>query len=778
MSTNGTNGGVIVGAGMRLDDLPLEVQSSYRKKRAAAWQTECWDYFQAIGEVNYGTSQLGDAISKIRLFPAIRLSREGEPVDATDPEALAAALKENPTPPRGVSAQRVEGAEEAAAALARLNDGLEDGLAGFQREFVIHDQVTGESCLVGEGSGLGERFDLLSVEEITADRDSDKYIIKTGPDDHGRRIDPGSPDVFIGRMWRKSPRWSNQADSPLRAVRTECDELLILSRGIRGSARSRAHNGVLVFPHGFEVLATTAAEDADPAGLPTTMPAQLTNALVAPIANEADVSSVVPVMIQGPGDQIQYIKHIPLERPIDQVAVDTRNELVRRIGQGLNFPVELVTGMAHINHWTAWQITQSLFDANLEPIVLTMCQALWSAFVRPMMEAAGVEPELARQLMLWYDASALITHPNEGEDVVKAYDRFEASGDALRRVTGLGDDDKPPPEEVAERVARAATIRGGTPTSVDGAIGPPDATGPGSGEAMAAAGFPPARQRGGDVGARLAEIDRRLRMRLQVAANAALRRALERAGNRLRSLARGNDAAVAAAAGVGPAEVASTFGPTMVAALGTSPGDLLTGEFDDLEGDYERLVARAQAQARRLTAAELDLADDEAADLERTQDERRHEGAAVLVLGLLALARERIYNPSPAAPPVGEHDTAMAVDPGLVRSALAMAGGGELGADGPQGGVAAGVDVLGIFAEHGQVVAGWRWVYGDSERSFPPHLALDGAEFDTWSDETLAVQPDDEWLGLPFYRPGDHLGCACDFEPALAQASDQQEAAA
>jgi hypothetical protein len=54
------------------------------------------------------------------------------------------------------------------------------------------------------------------------------------------------------------------------------------------------------------------------------------------------------------------------------------------------------------------------------------------------------------------------------------------------------------------------------------------------------------------------------------------------------------------------------------------------------------------------------------------------------------------------------------------------------------------------------------WLYGETgRRTFNGHLQMDGLVFRDWRDEALTISPQDRWLRVDRYRPGDHWGCAC-----------------
>ena len=288
-------------------------------------------------------------------------------------------------------------------------------------------------------------------------------------------------------------------------------------------------------------------------------------------------------------------------------------------------------------------------------------------------------------------------------------------------------------------------------------------------------------------GRRLMELDRDLRSRLLVAANDAMNRALERAGNRLRS--RTNGTPLRATLRTVPVTHAFvTLGPGAVAQLGFSEADALDGAWDDLEQQFRTWGANAQEQALDIagqvasgfTRAERSaLALRQAADLD--------EAWGWMVEALDALAGGRLYDPTPTAPDVGEFDPTLSVPSGLVRHAMARAGGatglvtdGNGGAlvtlvDGgtrPAGGIGTGELIRGALRDAGASVEAYRWVYGPALRkhNFAPHMHLDGQVFQNFDDPVLTNSHG--WPPYGYYMPGDHKGCMCDFEPVVVPAED------
>src|SRR3990167_475775 len=111
---------------------------------------------------------------------------------------------------------------------------------------------------------------------------------------------------------------------------------------------------------------------------------------------------------------------------------------------------------------------------------------------------------------------------------------------------------------------------------------------------------------------RIAEAERELRVRLQVAADAAMKRALEKGGAKLRSIAQRDRSAktAIAASGVTNDALISQF-PDLVASLEQTPDGLIGDSFVQFADFWDREVQNAQYQliemlTNGLTAAGLD----------------------------------------------------------------------------------------------------------------------------------------------------------------------------
>lgn len=784
------------------------------------WQEDAWTYRDEVGELRYALQFLSNVCRRMRLYPALASPAGVDPTPIGD---IDPADDEDPVAPQLV-ADALDQVRRLAAGRAHAGEILGVGAELFE--------ITGEGMLVGRVSGDTEHWSIHSVDEV---RWADGTWTVSG--------EPGSPEGsavaldpdldYVARLWRPHPRYSARADSPMRALLDVCEELITTGRAIRVITRSRLPAGLLLLPEEL-TLAGTADTDTEEAAEDVLI-AELGNALSTAVNDEASPASLVPFLMRGPGDQLDKVRLVQFLRDADPTLLDRQEKALRRLGMGLDVPPEIIVGMAEVNHWTAWQVDDSTFRHHVEPLVQVLVDALTVAFLRPALLALGHPPDQVARVVLWYDPADVVSKPNRGQDADLAHDRGTISDEAHRRARGFDEGDAPSEDEL---VRRAGLERGvladpvlreilavllGQRALIDGVTDPAAGTSSGAPaadpvDAPAETGPPPedtarvdpagltaaadaeaeARRRA-QLSRRLAAIDRDLRARLHAAADAAVARAVERAGARVRAAAQRPPAGAdlghlrAQAQGVPVAQVPARLGRDVVTAgLGLDTAQLLADAFAVLAGQWQEWVPAAQEEAID-TAAALAGLDRDTTPVRRAVATLRDvlaagatEGLRWLLARLTDLTSTALYDPAPAVEPRGEVSAAR-VPVGIVRGALAYAGGGPVHVT-PTGlsavpgqplpGIGTGGPIAELLTASGLAVDDYEWVYGVSARPFEPHRDLDGARFDSWADPVLDARPGDAtWIG-PIYVPGDHPGCHCDYAPRWGgvSAQDQLEA--
>ena len=431
----------------------------FRSRRVAganAWQTEAWEYYDAIGEIKYAFSLVASVASRIRLYAA-----------AVDNPA------EPPMPVRNSDSVDPRLASAAERALSRL-DSAYGGQAGLLRDAALNLAVAGECYLVQiperKGQNLPETWDIRSVDEVQVDPKGAYTVTPrremsnmTGQKKHGQIILPANS--FVGRIWRAHPRYSDEADSSLRGLLDMCAELLLLNRTFRATARSRLNAGALYLPDGLSVAASPDPDypydDDDsmnqaytPEEAADEFEDQLMDAMTTPIRDEDSASAVVPLIIRGPAELGDKIKQFKFERSFDPALAQRADRVLERILQGLDVPKDIVTGLANVKYSNALQIDESLYKAHIEPLMLLIADAITVVYLRPYLIANGFDPAQVERICVWYDPSQVATRNDRAADADAGFDRGVISGDAWRRSHGFTEQDGPTPTEVALRLLR------------------------------------------------------------------------------------------------------------------------------------------------------------------------------------------------------------------------------------------------------------------------------------------------------------------------------------
>lgn len=822
------------------------------------WQTEAWEYSREVPEIKYSNSFMGNVMAKCRLFVAVRDADDPEapPIPATDPEAglpPGAALRAQ------MELDRLKGPLGGRAEILRAgNMNLEIAGEGYiigwgPREQPIVDPDTEQPT--GEVEIIPEQWGVYSVSQVTPK--AGRFEVKLRPSDKElRTLDPNL-DAII-RVFQRDPEWSLEADCNMRGVLSECEALVLLTNSIKADAKSRMSAGYLLIPHELSTGPDreTDPEDGEEAPVDPFLQ-ELYDGAVDPVEDPSSAAAVAPTFIRGPADALKEFRHVTITRTADQYVLAKITAGIERIARGLNLPVEVVMGHQQTTFANALQVSKDTFNDHFQPRCMLIADALTVGFLVPNLIEAGMDPDVAERLVVWFDPSDMIAQPNPIDTADKGYEMGLLSGEAWRRAGNWSEDDAPDPvEQLVQAVLKLGQFDPsitsaildllGVPLDIQPAAAPAPAFAQAAGvrQLLAAAitnrydvngngarrtldqlmvdvlardpsiehvSPPPleltaSRTARRNRGHELTMLDRDLRVRLLTAADAALTRALEKAGNKLRSKA-GQTRTLAKAGFIHSVYVASHLGRKLVADAGFSDDDLIgVDAWSGLESSFRAWVAAAQQKALAIVGDVVDLsaahrstlALRQAADLDRAWLWMRDE--------LHKLAVGRLFAPDPTAPAAGEFDPSVRIPVGLVRQALAIAGGatglahveprrpalravggGSMGNPGaeaegqpvfvavnndqPLGGVGLGELVGETLVEGGAGVEGFVWVYGPAFRAHPfdPHEELDGVPFVNFDDDVLAsgnASEDASWIG-PFLYPGDHDGCNCDFEPTL-----------
>lgn len=811
------------------------------------WQPESYEYFDDVGIVKQTLMFRSNLMSRVRLFPAVRPldDPEGQPIPVSDPQSGI---------PPAIAAQ-------AQAEIQRIK-GRSGGLPEVLRLLDLNIEIAGECFIIGiapreelvdDPENPGQKMLLLHLEswavrsvletEISGEG---KYKIKD-EDDKTIELDEAKGDVVV-RIWQRHPAYAGRADCHMRAVLTDCESLVLLTNEVKAESKSRQGNGILAIPNTMSVTTPSRTEplpddndedddgefdeiddepDVEDEPAAATIGEVLEEAIMEPIADPGSAWSVWPVIVIGPAEDIDKIKHIQLHREASEYLEDRIAARKEAIAQGLNMPIEVAKGHANTTFANAEQIDADIIEKHIEPSCVTVVDMMTVGLLQPALADSGVAPDYAERIIVWYDASALKQDHDPAEFADKGVELDVISDEAWRRYRGFSEDDAPPP---LDRLVRAILKRGLVDPQLVTAVlqvldtgidfpDPADMPSSGTGvvpqaslvdglramergdmsarglvlaglmqvrdaaAALRASATPDSTEAGS--GARLAAGDKELATKTLALVNAAMTRQLERAGSRLKARQGPTHETLRT---VNPLYAGRMLGPNLVHELGVDESTLFDDAgFDTAVEQFTTWAKHWQGRALKIAAALAGFSTAKIAHLESQQQQHLADSADWMRDHLADLATDRLYNPDPLAPERGEYDPSSRVPPGLVRCALAIAGGAVglelartrsedayvmVNTDGTApGGIGTGPLLHGAILDEGTIVVeGWQWDYGDSYRKSPfeGHESLDGMVMESAVDFT--VDPEDAFVG-DHYFPGDHDGCACgDLIPVYAQA--------
>jgi hypothetical protein len=567
----------IRGSGKRVAE---DKRGAGRKPRTTLpWQERALAYYDMIGELHFASQFYARPLSRLKLGVAYRNPEDGslEPIES----GPAVDLLERVQDPGG---------------------GRTVMLSTYGQLMFI----TGESYMLNTVDEEGvEKWEIVSTDELKFDATAGTYTRRASGSGMGEELKAAADDEFepvdkeaiVYRLWKRHPRYSGWADSPMRAILDIAEELVMLTLAVRARARSRlAQSGILYVPNELSPQPIGAIGDEDPAADPFID--DLTTHFVTPIEDEGTAAAVVPFVVRGPAkigdvnakDAFFHLSTHDLEETYPEAAL--RKEAVERIALGLDMPPEALLGMTDANHWTAWQVADEIWQSHLAPIAQQFCDDLTSVFIRPAAKAEGVER--AEEIVVTYDAAEILTNPDRGKDAEMLYKQRAIGKAALRDAVGFEEEDAPTDEELAEMLAvalRDASLIGGDTAAevvpVDEDPRPP------------AEEEQPSRNGAGPEGEASA--------RVLGAAEMALVRCRELAGSRLRSKHRAR-AEMKVCDGRPNTEVAALLGPITLEQLGADPMDLVSEGSSAFQGlllswGYAAPEAQALGQMLEMYAA-------------------------------------------------------------------------------------------------------------------------------------------------------------------------------
>lgn len=759
-----------------------------------------WGYYRSVDVVHFGMGFKRNAALRAKFFPAIRTD---------DPNAE----------PEAIPLEKRDADMGIAVDVFQRLDGGRGRIAEALGDLIIHLDVVGVGFPVYQlrpdpdlEDGLEDRLTVYSTIEVRRQSNGLLHRVdERGNPEAGKwQI---SRDDLAAHVWRPSPERRADPDSPLRAVADECDLLLQIAGMFQASMLSRINNGLIVLDNSLRPIPPPIQEEGEERK-PDPFLNDMVTAFGAPIAQPNHPSRYTPYFLFGDNINETKIQKVDLGRTITPQDLELLEIIQGRVATGIDLPPELITGLAQMNHWGTWYIDAAAYRQHVDPPLLLGMDGLTRYIYWPLLRKAGIEDP--SRFVIWRDISALTASANRVADAVALWDRGLIKGEAVRAVAGYdetdavdGDPEPGPGSKKADVDSQQDPNRPEGPPASDSPTGEDT-----EGTEAVAAGYiapawatvasivadrhpntpagreaavlelralmrgeePPAPVIAADgrmSGRSLTTIDMGLTARLATAALAAQKRALSRAGARIRNKTR-KDATVAAMIdGLANENVTLRLGRNLVEGrLAIAAADLVSeDDFDGLATDARGMLDRGiQAAAREVET----LTDEEPA---RDADEEQaavDAAVGILVAAVLAATLRRLYTPGPESDPAstGEVPDAHAISGRTLLDVTTTAGGGVAGVipdgNGFDVGIGNGPRTVTQLRAANVVTVANKWVYGDRSArgvNFESHLILDGIEFDRWDDPALANYGTFPPTGR--LHPGDHGGCLCSYERVL-----------
>lgn len=522
-----------------------------------AWQGEAWAMRDSVGELRQAETWLVNQMSRARLVAATRAEPGAEPV---------------PLPPEHPASVAVQ-------------EGLAAHQAGILRAFGTQLLTPGEGYLVGEDTASGKpAWKVVSGEQVRLSasyRDAEGvplFEVSTGPGTADWRPVAG----LVTRVYRPDPRRNWLPDSPVRGALAILRRLVLLHQHIEATATSRlAGAGMFLLdsavqlPQGWEAFVE-----------------EFMAAMTKPIADRGLASAVVPFPLQLPVPQGKVVKdvahHLVFATPFDEHVLELLEGTRFQLATAMDMPAEALTGEQQ-NHWGKAATEEQGVKVHVVPNLELVCDGLTTGFLNPILIRNGVTDAPRRdgervlreavdpvalvddqdaEVIVWYDLADFSAPVDQSEAAEKAYDRWELGGDGYRRAIGLSEAQDPDKNQAdfERRVWTTLIDKGGDAGLVGlalqklGLVSEDELPAPSAGQLPAApaeeedetvpdTGAPepltepddPAPSDDGPVlvPARAAAIATGRADRLADACDQLVLRALERAGNRVRSKGRG-----------------------------------------------------------------------------------------------------------------------------------------------------------------------------------------------------------------------------------------------
>lgn len=404
------------------------------------WQDEAWTYSRIVGECSYFVKFRAGSCSRVRLVASSLHPETGLPtgsIDKNDADGkrFAEIVQQAAGGQRG-QAQLIKRVAEILTVAGELWIAIlvrQVGPPGFKRET--------------------QQWFALTKREIERGQRGNTVAVVL-PDGTKHEFNPSNGDGMF-RVWNPDAEKASEPDSPLRANLASLREIVRTTKKINVADISRLiGNGILVIPSEASLPSAAAPVSADkpgdesPASAPQGVARQLTHKIVevarvnmdgdAVNNTDARLGSAVPLVIQAPGEHLDKIRHIKFSDEMTMVAIQTRQDAIKRFAMGIDMTPEQLLGLGkETNHWSSFALADADVQLHVAPILETICQAIYDHVLVGILEREGID---SSKYALWYDTSRITADPDLSDENQAAWEGNAIRTAAYVRISGLPED--------------------------------------------------------------------------------------------------------------------------------------------------------------------------------------------------------------------------------------------------------------------------------------------------------------------------------------------------
>lgn len=434
----------VLGSARMVSTLPTT--SIKGRPRSEHWQASTWEFFDCVGEFRAACSWVGNLLSKATLH----ITYDGKPLDPEQDTSRATEY------------------------LASLYGGPE-GQGEMLRQMGIHFTAAGECWLIGETKFAdgkeADRWGVFTPSELQ--RQTDRKWTTT---------EDVFDDPFVVRLWRPHPARPHLSDSPARAVLPVLAEIDGLTKHKAATIDSRLSSaGILILPDTIEFSSPPqqrTSEEGDPPEDEHTQVSQDATGLAEELGRIAALSLTnrgaaeanVPIILQVSEEAVDKVKFVDFWSSFDEKMDELMESAVHRLALGMDMPPETVEGSGDSNHWTAWQIEDSAIKIHSQPLLAVITTALTTGYLQSLLLDDEMEWAEVRRYGIGADTKDMSLKPNRSKEAVELWQSRALKTARMLEENGFDPDDEMDEKERATWLAIDVAGGSTTPELVEAAL--------------------------------------------------------------------------------------------------------------------------------------------------------------------------------------------------------------------------------------------------------------------------------------------------------------------